>query len=273
MKKIIIYILFFLIIFASFKVPEILFKIRNDLAETEVHKIKEEKSKIDIETQKIYLVKAIHDMEQEKMSYSIMSDDAQSRYGITESIVDNEGAKNELCKEIINLQNCEIIANLNIDSAALIKRDNLDRKYTNKENKYTINCYYLEIDNNYFGYEIESKTEKIIYIMFRKQFLPNTAKQEILMNYIKYLELSIIDDWKYENEMLVSEKAGLVASLIENDSTYNLSINTEEKIKRMYNNKGVISVSDSIQKWYKNDTNLLQHIYINMLKFAQKWKL
>lgn len=246
-KKFIIYVLFILIILASFKAPEILFKLQNELAETEVHKIKEEKCKIDIETQKIYLVKAIHDMEQEKMDYTIMYDNTQDKYRIIESISNDEEAKKEICKEIIKLQDSGVISNLNINAETLIRKENLDRKYTNKENKYTINCHYMEVDNDYFGYEIESKTEKIIYIVLDEKFIPEIEKEEILKNYIKYLELAIIDDWEYKNKMLISEKAGLVARLIEEKGTNTLSINTEAKIKRVYYNDA-ISIYDNDQR-------------------------
>jgi len=49
--------------------------------------------------------------------------------------------------------------------------------------------------------------------------------EEILRNYIKYLDLYIIDDWKFENNnILKSEKAQLIIMLVENDDSYMLTI-------------------------------------------------
>lgn len=43
-------------------------------------------------------------------------------------------------------------------------------------------------------------------------------KNKQLENYAKYLELDIIDDWKYEDEVLKSEEAQLIIILDEGDT-------------------------------------------------------
>ena len=62
--------------------------------------------------------------------------------------------------------------------------------------------------------------------------------EEILRNYIKYLDLYIIDDWKFENNILVSEKARLIACLTyDDDGVGILGIYSKdsEYIKNKYN--------------------------------------
>ena len=51
-----------------------------------------------------------------------------------------------------------------------------------------------------------------------------------MLNYIKYLDLNIIDDWKFENDKLKSEKADLVIELKEDDNIFNFSINTAHNL-------------------------------------------
>lgn len=73
--------------------------------------------------------------------------------------------------------------------------------------------------------DIEKKTGKIIKISFNKDILNNDInKSEILENYIKYLNLYIIDDWKFENNQVISEKAGLCVIFIEDTKNNQLSL-------------------------------------------------
>lgn len=229
MKNIIIYGIFIIVICITFVAPQTLLKMQNDKMQVEIQ-VKEQENKIDIETGKIYLVKAIHDIEKDKAGYLMMYDEVNTMTSgaSINKIQEKESAKTELYNDIIKLQENEIIENFEPQSGSVMSREMLDRKYTSSENKYTVNCYYLDIAGDYFGYEVESKTEKIIYIQFQKKFRKDASKNEILDNYIKYLELSIIDDWKYENGSMTSDKAGLTASFIEDRDRCYLTINTKE---------------------------------------------
>ena len=74
----------------------------------------------------------------------------------------------------------------------------------------TINI--LELNNKY-ELEIETKTCKILSIAIEKENLANDTNEEIMRNFVKYLDLYIIDDWKLENNMLKSQKAGLAVTI------------------------------------------------------------
>ena len=76
-----------------------------------------------------------------------------------------------------------------------------------------------------------------------------------MKNYIQYLNLYIIDDWKYEDDMCISQKANLVINLVEDQDMFILSIHT---INRMMNE---VEVVKSIKNWYKIDTNYMQVWY------------
>lgn len=73
---------------------------------------------------------------------------------------------------------------------------------------------------------IEEKTGKIISADFSKSFFKTDVEiEKVLRNYSKYLDLDIIDDWKFENNnILKSEKAQLIIMLVENDDSYMLTI-------------------------------------------------
>ena len=61
-------------------------------------------------------------------------------------------------------------------------------------------------------------------------------KKQILEDYIKYLDLYIIGDWKFENNMLISEKAQLTASLIIDNKSCILSIHSSQ-----FNNNNLVN--------------------------------
>ena len=56
-------------------------------------------------------------------------------------------------------------------------------------------------------------------------------KETILRNYVNYLDLHILDDWKYEDGMLKSEKAGLIVGFYQSakSDTAILSIHAIDK--------------------------------------------
>ena len=87
----------------------------------------------------------------------------------------------------------------------------------------------LEIDNKKYDLEIEDKTGKIIKISLQNNDFSDDLEQ-LMINFVKYLDLYIIDDWTFEENMLKSKKAELVVKLNESDDDISLSINSSQKL-------------------------------------------
>ena len=69
-------------------------------------------------------------------------------------------------------------------------------------------------NGDFIEINVEQKTGKIISIYFSENFLRTDAEVEKqLRNYAKYLDLDIIDDWEFHNNILESEKAQLTIML------------------------------------------------------------
>lgn len=81
-KNFIIYIIVSVIILASFKIPELLLELENNNIEIAVYEKEKKKNAIDIEAEKIYLVKAIHDIEDESGLVEISSTQLVEMYSI-----------------------------------------------------------------------------------------------------------------------------------------------------------------------------------------------
>lgn len=231
-KNVIIYIIIFIIIIASFKVPEILLAAEVSNIENQMFYKEEIENSIDIESEKIYLVKAIHDMENGMNRVEIAP--SNKKYSITEQFVENqngnsvdkrfEGIGEELLKLIeVNVLDTEITGEYTGTLSY--------KQYETSQNKYVIYNGWIEFEDKLFTVEVESKTRKILVMNFSKDDLyTECSKEELLTNYVKYLDLYIIDDWYYEDDMLKSDKAGLVVNLTEVGSRYILSIHGVEKI-------------------------------------------
>lgn len=243
-KNTIIYVIVLIVVFLSFKVPEWVLKNEEDNMEMSYY-WKQKESKIDVEAEKIYLVKAIHDIQEELSRVEIATD--ASKHG---RIIEFSGAEMEELKvsrnfekELLKLQEYNIIkypstvdtSGNNEYSAMSI----IDRSYTIGEKLYTISNLEWIVDGNMYEFEVESKSGKILFISFDKNELGSTMdKETILRNYVNYLDLHIIDDWKYENGMLTSEKADLVVSIYysEKSDTAMLSIHAISKYYEINNN-------------------------------------
>ncbi len=59
---------------------------------------------------------------------------------------------------------------------------------------------------------------------FPKDMLVDLEKQEIMQNYIQYLDLYIVDDWQFENGKMVSQKAQFEVILVMNEKYCTLEI-------------------------------------------------
>lgn len=232
-KNMIIYFLFCIAILILFRTPEYLLKIEENNIENEVYEKKKIDQKIDIQTEKIYLVKAIHDMESDDFKVQISS--SQKSWILVESPSAEENEKkvdsipNVSKKQLQKLKEFNILRNFNIDKDSKYNVKLISKTYQGEEN-YAIDNIFFTTTNELYNIEMEEKTEKILFINFAKEdIFDGSTKEEILINYVKYLDLYIIDDWYYENDVLKSDKAGLVVSLLENETRYILSIHSIEK--------------------------------------------
>jgi len=218
-KNIITYIIVCIIIFASFKMPEILFELKDYDIGVAVYDKAKEKGKIDVEANEIYLVKAIHDIESE---YSTVAISNNSK--VIEVMSNSEGFEN-IDKELLKLKEYNILSNLEVKKDEEYNIAVINKFYDGIDNSYILNNIFLELNDYEYNLGIESKTGKILYIVLKKDDL-GINKKEIMENYIKYLDLYIIDDWNFEEGKLVSQKANLSVSLIEIEENYILSIHS-----------------------------------------------
>lgn len=224
--NLIIYIFVFMIIVSSFIVPDILLKMQEQDIQMAVYENDnaESHSSISVETAEIYLVKAIHDIESEDIGVIISSSE------IVTKNVDNVSKVNE---NIEMLEESNIIKNLEFSDNSEILISIIKKVYEKGKTQYTINNTSLSIDNNDYQMDIEEKTGKIIRLITNKENLNNEIeREELLKKYIQYLDLYIIDDWVYENNIMKSQKADLEVSLVEsiNSGICILSIHSNSNI-------------------------------------------
>lgn len=220
-----IYFLVCIIVFISFKIPEILLKNENDIG-LEIYERKKKSNQLDVEAGKIYLVKTIHEIEECK-AMQIMTNHTQLMLSFNEMQIDKfKNVFDELLKlyehKILN----SILEDTNIDEK-IDEVSLITKQYKSKANTYVVNNMVLKFNNKTFVLNIEEKTGKIIYIAFDKNDLSNqNDKKEILENFVKYLNLYVIGDWEYDADttILKSEKAGLQVKWEESEEDVMLSI-------------------------------------------------
>lgn len=231
-ENIVLYLVVGLIVIASFKIPEILVEIENNHIQKKVYEQEKSTSSIDVEAQKIYLVKAIHSTEEGNYMLTLSSN--QSRKGKSFRVeVANEDTttKHEIENEILKLKEWHILENYENNPVDEIQIGIVNKVYENNNNQYKINSLYLKLGEKEYQVEREDKTGKILVGAYPKEvFSTCISKEEIMRNYIQYLDLYIIDDWKYEDNMLKSEKAKLVVNLVDVGEVSILSIHTTNRI-------------------------------------------
>ncbi len=212
----IIYIMVFIIIFASFLIPNKLFEIQDQNLEMAIYSENNSKSNnISMEVEDIYLVKALHDIESENTVVVIVSKSDEKISSIN-TVADSTKVA-EIKSKVEELKQHNIIKNNEIldDSKMLVTTVN--KTYMKNETNYEIYNVSLSVNNHNYQMDIDEKTGKIIKIITNKQNLNDTIeKKQILENYIKYLDLYFIDDWVYDNNMMKSKKADVSVSLLEN---------------------------------------------------------
>ena len=252
-KNLIIYFSVVIIVFFSLKTPDFLMKNLSKNIEKNFYKIEEAKTQIDVEAEKIYLVKAIHNIRSDSPTVTISSSDGekitQKSKDVVYEISDYESEKSfpNIEKELKNLMDYNILSNLKLDAYGQFNIGIISKTYLNK-NKYIVHNVLVDVDNTEIHFEIEDKTGKVIYAYFDKNLLSNISIKELLENFVKYLDLHIIKDWKYEEDLinkkysLTSESAKLSVILNTSSEKYELTV----RIKNWYNLE-----TTSIHAWYK----------------------
>ena len=222
-KNIFCYIIVCIIILLSFKIPDILLQNEFKNISLEIYEPKNLKKNIDIDASNIYLVNAIHEIEG---SQNIVEITSNKKY-LFLAEKGEEGYFGNIENELKKLRDYNIITNFNGIQDYKIKLINKGY-YQNGEMKYTLLDVLLEQENNY-NLEIENKTGKILNISTEKENFNFIDKKELMINFVKYLDLYIINDWEYMNNTLKSEKAKLTVYLVENENEYNLLIHSDER--------------------------------------------
>lgn len=207
----------FVAIFLSFALPNFWFQLEDSNMNQEMYKRARKETKIDVQAEKIYLVNAIHSI---GLGYYNVETDQYKEYEITrQGVVEvaevektrKENIIDELKNEVSQMEEYQILnhpfeeENTEYKSFAILRKE---------YNQYNVESIYAKSETCELHAEIEEKTGKIILIRFHQSNMNlNHGIEEIMRNYVKYLDLYIIDDWEMENGMLKSEKAQLAVVL------------------------------------------------------------
>ena len=73
--------------------------------------------------------------------------------------------------------------------------------------------------------EWEPKAKKFIKIKLKKEYLGSAlSKEELLYQYVKYLQLDQVGDWEYKKESLQWEQGGVAVKVIQEGDYASLGI-------------------------------------------------
>lgn len=224
MKKNFLLVFFSIIIIVfSFVMPNLLLGAEDVAREKEIFiRQKKQNKKIDVQAEKIYLVTFIHDIYQikDEKIYNVKTK-STSYSGPVTSRIEQESPTEKFKNEISKLISNEILNEINFD-------EYID--YLEVENYFPLDyivrsCSMPKENGDFIEINVEQKTGKIISIYFSENFLRTDAEVEKqLRNYAKYLDLDIIDDWEFHNNILESEKAQLTIMLDKKENSYMLTI-------------------------------------------------
>ncbi len=228
--NLIVYILFAAVIFASFRLPDILLKSYDISFGASMYDLSGRKS-IDIEADEIYLVKAIHDMEsvdEEQYHNYIFFAGSLSEYKVSSGQEpvqgeDVQGEDEQAEDEIAKLKECGVLQET--DTLTGAEAEILKEIYKTDQSEYIIDNLFFLPESSVWLLEREEKTGKILTVCFSGRNMPEEAeRRELLENYIRYLDLYIIDDWVYEDQQMKSDKADLAVGFKQAGEGYILSI-------------------------------------------------
>ncbi len=226
--NVIVYILFAAVIFASFRLPDILLKSYDVSFGASMYDLSGRQSiDIEIEADEIYLVKAIHDMEtaaEEQYHNYIFFAGSLEEYKI--GLGQEEPAQSEDVQaedEIARLKECGVLQET--DTLTGAETEILKEVYKTDQSEYIIDNLFFLPESSVWLLEREEKTGKILTVCFSGRNMPEEAeRRELLENYIRYLDLYIIDDWVYEDQQMKSDKADLAVGFKQAGEGYILSI-------------------------------------------------
>lgn len=221
-----IYFAVFLMLIFSFQMPQILFEMEDASCSKMIFKREKASGKLDVQAENIYLVKAIHDMKEGKFMVKITP---YKEVEVVEKTSNQaisyvkQGEDTQLKQEMEKMQKLGILkkAEWKEDSPMI----QTEKWYRKDEVNYQTNIF---AKGEIFA-EIESKMGKCMTFSFPKDMLADLEKQEIMQNYIQYLDLYIVDDWQFENGKMVSQKAQLEVILVMNEKYCTLEIGIMNK--------------------------------------------
>lgn len=228
-ENMLVYVAVAIMIGASFKMPEILVGIENKKIEKEVYEKENSKNVLDVEAEKIYLVKAIHSMESGNYMVTLNSENMKNGKSVVIEV--SKDTKDDVEEELLKLKEYNILGNFENNITGETQIGIINKLYRSEDDQYRIDSFFLKMGEDEYYIDREYKTGKILCAGFKKEDTNSCSnKEEIMKNYIQYLNLYIIDDWKYEDDMLISQKANLVVNLVENQEMFILSIHTINRI-------------------------------------------
>lgn len=220
-KKFILFLCSIIIIVFSFIMPKVFLQIEDLSREKEVFSIPKKESKIDVQAEKIYLVRFFHDIYE--MKSQKIYDANNKKIAVTTPMIEhskNTAPTEEVRNEIEKLISNDIIKEINYEQ--ILNYYEVSKTFSSD---YTVITYDIVSEDEGIDIGIEKKTGKIVSITFPKKRLRNdVSKRKQLENYAKYLDLDIIDDWVYEEQVLKSEKAQLFIVLEERYDVCELTI-------------------------------------------------
>jgi len=164
----------------------------------------------------------------------------------SDTVVDKSGNNDNIQNAILEMKKMKennVLKNAITDyKEAEIEYYVYAQEYVKQRKDYGINGFILTTDGkDSVDLQIEEKSGKVIRYIANPKYdiFQDVSIEETLRNYIKYLELYIIDDWEYDRCMLISEKARLVA-VFQKDTAHNtISIHStdNEYIRKTFNLK------------------------------------
>lgn len=242
-NKLIISSVFFILLL-SFLAPQILFEVEDLRMEKQIFTQSKTKRNIDVQAQKIYLVKAIHDMSGSSMEIQsqtvVPSSNKKVLVEERQSEQEEEKVIDQVKNEFLKLEECKILKDMN---EIFSNTEYNVKNYTNFKKEYEMQYTFLGNKTSEMSVGRECKTGKILFAVFPKDKLQTELeRQEILENYVKYLDLYMIGDWKFENNTLKSEKAGLCAMLFIDSNNDNCFLSIQSNKNNTQNYKIVESL-------------------------------
>lgn len=218
----VIYLFFIAILWASIQIPDMLLERLSFSFGASVYDGRGQGG-IDVEAEEIYLVKVIHDMETEGTTvyYTLVSKNPLAEYEIEAAPEELEQVEEEMKK----LKECKVLKDF--DPIVGTGAEILTEIYVTDRMEYKVKNTFIDPGNTVWLLEQEERTGKVLSVFFNEEDMPKESeRRELLENYIRYLDLYIIDDWSYEDQRMRSKKAELVVGFEKGGEGCTLSIHS-----------------------------------------------